>query len=62
MFRFLNVPGAVAVLAPTALILASWAPMVVLPTLVQVSERCECKLIYKVPILGKLYETEDTYG
>ena len=49
--KFLSVAAAVAILAPRALILTPWAPTVVLPRLVQVSERSTCKLNYKVAIL-----------
>ena len=42
MFRFLSVPGAMAILVPRALILTPWARTVVLPMLAQVSEYSRC--------------------
>ena len=52
MFRLLNVPGAVAILTPRALILTPWPPTVVVQQRVQVSEHSTCILNYKVAILA----------
>ena len=52
MFRFLNVQGAVAILAARARILTPWAPRVIFQSFVQIARRFTCKLNYKVAILA----------